>query len=272
MDRDTEVTAAYGEMAARWDTAGAAWNQPVARRLVELAALEPPMRVLDAGCGAGAVSIPAGQAVAGGGYVTGIDTAPAMLSRARLAAAQAGLSNVRFRLGDAAAPVFARGSFDAVLASLVVYLLPGGRGALEQWRQLLAAEGLVGFTWVVAEDPAFEPAFAAVDAYLPRGQQGWGALTSAPPWNSVTSAEAMLIRYASVTTVIESVTTVYRSPDHFWESSWTQGPALVWRHIPPALREEARVAAMAALKPEPDGTLHRTRQVCYTLARVSHQA
>jgi len=77
-----DVRDAYSILAPRFDTAGAPWNVPVARRLVELAGLEPPMHVLDVGCGAGAATIPAALAVHPGGMVTGIDNAAPMLDRA----------------------------------------------------------------------------------------------------------------------------------------------------------------------------------------------
>lgn len=48
-DLTGRVTAAYSDLAARWDTSGGAWNRPVAERLVGLAGLAPGMQVLDAG-------------------------------------------------------------------------------------------------------------------------------------------------------------------------------------------------------------------------------
>jgi len=85
-DLTARVAGAYTTLAPRWDTSGAAWNQPVAARLLDLTGLAPGMHVLDVGCGAGAVSIPAARAVAPGGRVIGIDLAAPMLTRARDAA------------------------------------------------------------------------------------------------------------------------------------------------------------------------------------------
>jgi ubiquinone/menaquinone biosynthesis C-methylase UbiE len=264
------VTAAYTALADRWDTSGASWNQPVAARLVALARLAPGMRVLDAGCGAGAASIPAAAVVGPRGQVTGIDLAETMLARARRHAQAADLRQVTFQRADAVAPPFKPGSFDAVLASLVVYLLPGPAAALARWRALLRPGGRLAFSWVLAEDPAFEPAFAAVDAYLPEGRPGWG--TSWRRWRSVAEAEAMLgTGYDAITTTVEPVTTRYDSPGHWWESSWTQAPRLAWQHIPPADRDAARDDAFRILEVirAPDGTLARVRTTCYTTARAA---
>ena len=51
-------------------------------------------------------------------------------------------------------------------------------------------------------------------------------------WTSVGHAEPLLGGFRDVRTVVEPVTPKYRSPEHWWESSWTQAPALAWRHIP----------------------------------------
>ena len=188
-DLTARVAGAYSTLAPRWDTSGAAWNQPVATRLLALAGLAPGMCVLDVGCGAGAVSIPAARAVAPGGRVTGIDLAGPMLTRARQAALAEGVSNVVFLNVDAAAPSFGPASFDAVLASFVVYLLADPAATVAQWRNLLRPGGLLAFTWVIAEDPRLEPVYAAVDEFLPDGQEGWNAFRKRHGWTSVGRAE-----------------------------------------------------------------------------------
>jgi ubiquinone/menaquinone biosynthesis C-methylase UbiE len=263
-----QVSEAYTAMAGRWDTAGAAWNQPVAERLVDLAGIAPPMRVLDVGCGAGAVSLRAARAVRPGGHVTGIDVAAPMLARARAEAAAAGLDNATFEQADAMAPPFGPGRFDAVLGSCVVYLLPDPAGAVARWLTLLRPGGVLGFTWVVAEDPAWEPVFDAVDAFMPDGQPGWN--TYWRRWVSPAEAEAILAGYTAVHTVAEPVTTRYASPEHLWESCWTQAPRLVWQHIPAERRDAARDAAFALMDPirAADGSYPRVRTTCYTTARA----
>ena len=133
------------------------------------------MCVLDVGCGAGAVSIPAARAVAPGGRVTGIDLAGPMLTRARQAALAEGLTNVVFLNVDASEPSFGPASLDAVLASFVVYLLADPAATVARWRNLLRPGGILAFTWVIAEDSRLEPVYAAVDEFLPDGQEGWNA-------------------------------------------------------------------------------------------------
>lgn len=270
-DLTSRVTSAYTTLAQRWDTSGADWNQPVATRLVALAGLAPGRHVLDVGCGAGAVSIPAARAVLPAGRVTGIDVAAPMLTRARQAALAEGLSNVFLLNVDAAAPSFRPASFDAVLASLVIYLLADPAATVARWRNLLRPGGLLALTWVLAEDPRWEPVYGAVDGFLPGGQQGWNAFRRRHGWTSPGHVEALLEGYLDVHTVAEPVATRYQSPGHWWKSSWTQAPALVWRHIPAGRRDRARVVAFKLLEGlrDADGSLTRVRTVCYTLARLA---
>jgi ubiquinone/menaquinone biosynthesis C-methylase UbiE len=49
---------------------------------------------------------------------------------------------------DASEPSFGPASFDAVLASFVVYLLADPGAALARWRNLLRPGGILAFTFV----------------------------------------------------------------------------------------------------------------------------
>src|SRR5919202_4152653 len=62
----------------------------------QLGRLAPGERVLDLGSGAGTDSLVAAQMVGADGSVTGIDMTPAMLAKARAAAAEMGAANVEF--------------------------------------------------------------------------------------------------------------------------------------------------------------------------------
>jgi ubiquinone/menaquinone biosynthesis C-methylase UbiE len=257
--------AAWGALAGTWDTTAATWSQPVADRLVTLAGLCPGMNVLDAGCGTGTASLAAARAVAPGGRVLGADWAAAMVLQARHKAAGAGIANIAFDCEDVTRLPYEPRMFDVVIASMVVPWLTGPQEALASWHSLLRPHGHLAFSWTGAEDPAWQPAFDVVDSFLPDGQR-WSDCTSR--W-TVTEAEAFLPAAMTATTVIETHTSHYTSPGHWWLSAWTQAPAIAWSHIPPAQREQARQAAFAVLASiqAPDGSLERTRTVCYTTAR-----
>lgn len=94
--------------------------------------LQPGMRVLDLGCGAGR-SLPAlARAVGPQGEVVGVDYTRAMLERARRRVEEAGLSNVRLVEADAADWALEPGSFDRVLCTHALSVIPASRQALHR--------------------------------------------------------------------------------------------------------------------------------------------
>jgi ubiquinone/menaquinone biosynthesis C-methylase UbiE len=259
--------AAFDEIAGRYDTTGAQFAAPIAARVVDLAGLMPGQKVLDAGCGAGAVLLRAATAVAPGGHVTGIDLSPRMLERAAAEAGRRGLAGlVTVRPGDAACPSGAAG-YDAVLSSLVLYLLPDPAAALAAWRVLLVPGGVLVFSWATAPDPRWLPVFAAVEAHT-SGAPGFFSYTSRLPQPGGMETALRTCGYQHITTTTETITTRYHSPQHWWDAASSEGPWVSWRHIPPARLPDARADALTLLEPmrNGDGTLTRTIQIAYATA------
>ncbi|MEV5956404.1 class I SAM-dependent methyltransferase [Streptomyces sp. NPDC051987] len=94
-----------------------------------------PADVLDLGCGTGSLALLAAEQ---GHRVTGVDSSPAMLARAR--AKLAGRDAV-FLLGDAAAPPVGEVLFDTVLVRHLLWALPDPARVLRHWRGLLRPGG-----------------------------------------------------------------------------------------------------------------------------------
>ena len=120
--------------------------------------------------------------------MTGIDLSDGMLGRALARTGDAGLRNVQVCPGDAEDPPdppCAPGSFDAVIASLLVYLLPRPQQAARRWLGLLRPGGRFGFSWQVAEDPRWEAALAAADSYVPPGHPKFTQMLRHPPLTSI---------------------------------------------------------------------------------------
>ncbi|TDB89672.1 class I SAM-dependent methyltransferase [Micromonospora fluostatini] len=110
-------------------------------------ALPPaPADVLDVGTGTGQVAM----VLAGLGHrVTGIDLAEGMLDRARQHAATLANPPV-IRLGDAVAPDFPAGSFDAVTSRYLMWTLREPEVAVANWARLVRPGGVVAVvdsTW-----------------------------------------------------------------------------------------------------------------------------
>ena len=89
-------------------------NQRFGRRLVEVLAAQQGERVLDVGCGNGALALEVAKGVGPDGAVVGLDLSEPMLGVARERARRAGVDNVTFEHGDAQVHRLAPESFDAV--------------------------------------------------------------------------------------------------------------------------------------------------------------
>lgn len=107
-----------------------------------LGELTPGMRVLDIGCGPGTITADLAGLVPRG-RVTGLDSAPGILARARAVAAERALGNVEFAVGDVHALPFRAGAFDVVHAHQVLQHVGDPVRALREMRRVCAPDGIV---------------------------------------------------------------------------------------------------------------------------------
>ncbi|MBI3979135.1 MAG: class I SAM-dependent methyltransferase [Chloroflexi bacterium] len=105
--------------------------------------LRPGMRLLDAGCGPGTITLGLASAVAPG-EVVGLDLEPSQIEAAQRLATGQQISNVRFEVGDAYALPFPDASFDAVFANGLLGHLRDPLAALKEMRRVLRPGGIVG--------------------------------------------------------------------------------------------------------------------------------
>jgi ubiquinone/menaquinone biosynthesis C-methylase UbiE len=116
----------YNSAADHFDDAPLAFWERTGKRTVDRLYLASGSNVLDVGCGTGASALPAAAIVGPTGHVTGVDLADRLLEQGRAKAAQRGLQNVTFQLGDMTALGYPDGHFDAVV-SVFSYLTWNGR-------------------------------------------------------------------------------------------------------------------------------------------------
>jgi SAM-dependent methyltransferase len=105
--------------------------------------LQPGMQVLDVGCGGGSITIGIAAAVAPG-RVVGIDLQRSEIGAAQARAAERGVGNVEFHVGDVTAGVpFPDASFDAAFAHTVFMHLPDPVATLSEVRRVLRPGGVI---------------------------------------------------------------------------------------------------------------------------------
>jgi SAM-dependent methyltransferase len=113
-------------------------------RLLRLAGIQPGMRVLDIGCGAGDVTMQIASIVGESGQVTGVDTDAALLAVARERAKDGGLGNVIFEHADVP-HISLDGHVDAIAGRMVLVHLDNPAAALSKMRRLLRPGGVMTF-------------------------------------------------------------------------------------------------------------------------------
>ncbi len=125
---------------AWWDVTRQA-GQELSNRLIELAHVEPGMRVLDVATGTGEPALTAAQIVGPSGSVLALDASDGMLAVARDRAAAQGLANVEFRQGDAEHAALPDGEFDAILSRWGIFFFLDLVPSLAALRRTLTQRG-----------------------------------------------------------------------------------------------------------------------------------
>ena len=162
----SDLTAVKTRMKATWEAGDyatfATYMEPGAVDLLKAWGVERGQRLLDVGCGAGQLAIPAARM---GLEATGVDIAANLVARARERAAAEGLS-ARFDEGDAEALPYEDGSFDVVASIFGAMFAPRPeRVAAELLRVCRPGGRVLMGNWTPASFPA--QMFRTVAGYVP---------------------------------------------------------------------------------------------------------
>jgi len=136
--------------------------------IVETLALSRGMKVLDAGCGPGRLTVPLARSVGPTGRVVALDIQPGMLARARTRTETAGLANVEFvaaALGGGSLP---DNDFDRAVLVTVLGEIPDRAVALAELFDALKSGGFLAIVEVIF-DPHFQPRRTVTDLAVSAG-------------------------------------------------------------------------------------------------------
>jgi SAM-dependent methyltransferase len=126
-----------------------------ARAIVRHLELQPGMKVLDAGCGPGRLTIPIAEQVGPQGEVVAMDIQPGMLRRAQEKAQVANLNNIRFLQAGAGEGKLGRSQYDRALLVTVLGEIPDREAALKEIFDCLKPGGILSVTEVMF-DPHYQ--------------------------------------------------------------------------------------------------------------------
>jgi SAM-dependent methyltransferase len=263
------VAGLFDRSSESYDAVGVGSFGVIARQLLGDVGLVPGERVLDVGCGRGAVLFAAAEQVGAGGSVVGIDLAPGMIERTVSDIGDRGLGNVRALLMDAQEPELPAAEFDAVLASAVVFFLPDPLVGLRSWYRLLKPGGRLGVTIFGANDPRWVEVESVFRPFVPV-EMVWAIVNPGGLFASVRNFERAVasVGFVDVSSVERRHPVTFADPDQWIRWSWSHGQRVFWELVPDERQAEVHAQVRAALERlrEPDGSIVMIQTVRYTVA------
>lgn len=147
-DLQQRTRSRYAREAAAYRASWAPVLIALGRPLLAAIASGGSRRVLDIGCGVGALARVVRRSVGRAGLVVGVDLTPGMLAEAR-----GSVRGVRFLASDATRLPFRADCFDAAVCTFVLHHFPEQRRAVEEARRVLRPRGRFGMATWGREDP-----------------------------------------------------------------------------------------------------------------------
>ena len=105
--------------------------------------LRPGMRLVDCGCGPGTITVGIAEKLAPS-EVVGVDVSESIFEPSRTFAAEQGISNLSFTVGDIYGLPFSEEEFDAAFVHSVMEALDSPDDALREVKRVLKPGGLIG--------------------------------------------------------------------------------------------------------------------------------
>jgi SAM-dependent methyltransferase len=225
--------------------------EPVAERVVALAALREGERVLDLACGTGNAALVAARA---GSVTTGLDAAARLIDVARERAAAEGL-DASFVVGDVQELPFDDAALDVVVSIFGVIFAQNPDRAISELLRVLRPDGRALLAVWVPEGPMS----AMVNVLIRAVGEATGETRERFPWHDLDAVRPIVTRHgATVEAVDGELTLTADSPEAYYAEneehhpmSLTMGPVLERAGTYEATREEA-LAVLRAGNEDPE--------------------
>lgn len=132
------VNQQFSQVAANYSTSAVHASGADLQKMVELGGLTGAERVLDAGCGAGHTALAFAPFAK---EVIAVDLSEAMLEQCRKLAAERGITNAKFCVGDVEQLDFGDGEFDLVVSRYSAHHWPHPQTAVHEFARVLKPGG-----------------------------------------------------------------------------------------------------------------------------------
>jgi ubiquinone/menaquinone biosynthesis C-methylase UbiE len=242
-DAKARAATTYNAAADRYDDPANSFWERFGRSTVERLHLAPGSRVLDVCCGSGASALPAAAIVGPEGFVLGIDLAEKLLERARAKAAERGLANTEFRVGDMLDLRLPVNHFDAVVCVFGIFFVPDMPAAVRAlWHVLRPGGKLAVTTWGPRFlEPGTTAFWNAVRDVRPDLHKGFN------PWDRISEPAAVraLLEEGGaedIDVVAEPGAHAIASPEAWWSAVLGSGYRGTLEQMDAAAREHVRTA------------------------------
>ncbi|MFG2543444.1 methyltransferase domain-containing protein [Streptomyces sp. NPDC048594] len=184
-----------------------------------LGSLRPHMKVLDIGCGPGTITADL-AALVPDGHVTGVDRAPEIVDRARATAAERGLGNTDFAVGDVHALDYPDDTFCVVHAHQVLQHVGDPVGALREMRRVARPGGIIAVRDSDYGAMTWYPASPGMDAWLDLYRRVARANGGEPDAGRRLKAWALEAGFTDVTATSATWTFATAEEREWWSGLW----------------------------------------------------
>jgi ubiquinone/menaquinone biosynthesis C-methylase UbiE len=220
------VIRVYDDAAATYNRVGPSFFEHFGKRLASSGGIGAGARVLDIATGTGAALLPAAELAGLNGIVVGVDISSRMIARARGEILNGGLRRAHVLIADAERLPFQASSFDCVLCSFAIFLLPTLSSLVSECHRVLRSHGRIGLVYSAGEDTEWRWYEQLISKYRPMTTLGTERYSPQDVAAALKDAG-----FVDVSTSVEAHRLMFSNPSEFWGWAWSHGDRAVLQSL-----------------------------------------